>query len=397
MKKKHILLVSEVDYTNLKNLSYNEIDLTIWENIHFHNFEDYDVFFLNFEGNVDLKNVNINYLNPLLNWDLEQLIFIFPSKIESVSKKNRIEFTNFNVNLIWSELPSPLETKGQNIILRNTQDKILPLILDNSFSYTWNWSIKREDLPDNAYILAENKIGNIISLLMKRKKKNLIFIPHPDNLKEYIEMCIQNIDEITEELTKFSKHFILKKPNWLGDYDIFQKASKLKQINQLKKEVKQLERFEILLYGYGKPLEKSIAEIFSFLGFKEIKRSSTSADLICEIQSFKFIAEITGITHQAYENDVSQMFKWIAEEKVKETKSKKKVKQLFICNAFRDIIPTTRESYFHERVIELSKVHHWGLLSTLELYHALLKIRKKELKKEDIIAAIENQEGIIEF
>ena len=398
MKKWHILIVSNTNLSNLEIPTNHRVDIVEWENINLYNFEDYDIVFLNFKKHLYLSDANLECLIPLVDWRLKQTVFILASKTQTNFRyRNKSSTTSNLISIIWTELPSSLDTTGKKIILTPPKKKITSLILDSSFSYNWNWSITREELPDNAYVLAENKIRNIVSLIIKREKKNLIFIPHPDNLDNYIGKCMQNLELITDELTQLEQNLVLKKPNWLKHYDRFKKENLLKKIAQYEKEVEEIENYEILLYGYDKPLEKLVVDIFLFLGFQNVQRSLTSADLICESTTLKIIAEIKGLTHQAFENNINQMFKWIAEEKEKEVESKKKIKQIFICNAFREEVPTKRGSFFHERVIELSKVHHWGLLSTSNLYHALLKIHEKELRKEDIMSAIENQEGIIEF
>ena len=398
MEKWHILIVTNTAPFNLEDFSKSRVDFFKWKNIDECNFEDYDVLFLNFVEHLHLGDVNIECLSPLINWRLKQTFFIFASRTETNFRTSLKSSRTWNfISSIWPELPSSLDTKGQKIILKAPKEKITSLILDSSFSFNWDWGINRKKLPDNVYVLAENNIGNIVSLILKKGKKNLIFIPHPDDFNYYIIKSIQTLETIINELTQLEQYLVLKKPNWLKDYDLFHKENLLNKIALYKKEVKQIEKYEILLYGYDKPLEKTVADIFLFLGFQNIQRSLTSADLICESTTSKIIAEIKGLKKKATENNVNQMFKWIAEEKEKELESKKKIKQIFVCNAFREKVPTKRGLFFHERVIELAKVHHWGLLSTLNLYHALLKIHEKELRKEDVMSAIENQEGIIEF
>lgn len=91
------------------------------------------------------------------------------------------------------------------------------------------------------------------------------------------------------------------------------------------------------------------------------------------------------------------MYKWLAEELQKAKESKKLIKQIFICNAQRKRNPSERECCFDDNVVEIAKTHNWGLLSTLDLYYALLKIEQEEISKDDVISMIENQKGLIEF
>jgi len=144
-------------------------------------------------------------------------------------------------------------------------------------------------------------------------------------------------------------------------------------------------------------LENSISTIFSFLGFQNITRTVDRADLLCETENTKIIAEIKGLKEIAHERNITQMYKWRVAELQKEEESVKKIKQIFICNAYRNKKPEERGNFFDQKVIKISESHDWGLLSTLELYNSLLKIWDGELKKEEVISIIENQTGILVF
>ncbi len=191
--------------------------------------------------------------------------------------------------------------------------------------------------------------------------------------------------------------FAIKKPLWLEDYDPFNKTSLNDTLLKIKEKIVRIESYEILLYGYGKPLEKSISTIFSFLGFQNITRTVDRTDLICETENVKIIAEIKGLKDQAHERNITQMYKWHVMELEKKEEIEKKIKQIFICNAYRNKKPEERGSFFDQKVIRNSESHEWGLLSTLELYNALLKIWNGELTKEQVISIIENQIGVLAF
>lgn len=400
MKKRHNLIISNIIQILSPNTnSEYYIDFAPWDKVSNYNLEDYDVLFIDLEKYLKTKNLKKERMLPLRNWKLGQIIFIFTSIAEadirgSYGSSEKI----FDlVHYIWNEIPVSIDSKGKNIFLNNLNKDISSLLFDESNLYKWSWSIKQEDLPDNSYILAKNKIGDIISIILKKGKKFLVLLPHPSDKVSYIEKCMKNIEKIEEQLSKLKQSFVIKKPNWLKDYDLFNKKALLDKKNEIDEEIRQIERNEILLYGYNKPLENVIKEIFSFLGFLNIRQSITNADLICETENSKIVAEIKGLEKQAYERNVSQMFKWYAEETQKETVSKKKVKQIFICNAFRKKIPDERSSFFNRKVIDFSKIHNWGLLSTLNLYQALLKIHDGKLKKEEVISIIENNIGILKF
>lgn len=224
-------------------------------------------------------------------------------------------------------------------------------------SFHLKWAIKSEQLPSDSYVLAKNKKGNIISLIVRFENNFLIFLPQPTFKQDFIEKCLMNIDKFELELYQRGLDFAIKKPKWLEDYDPFNKTSLIDKLHEIKEKIERIESYEILLYGYGKSLEKSISTIFSFLGFQNIKQTVDRADLLCETENIKIIAEIKGLKDIAHERNITQMYKWRVAELQKEEESVKKFKQVFICNASRNKKPEERGNFFDQKVIKISESH----------------------------------------
>ncbi len=371
-----------------------------WNSFHRENFEDFDIFFINFEDEYSFNYDQTKALLELKSGELKQLKFIFASKINSVIKPavNKEAHPFDLISNLWKGIPKSFNKEGNKIILINPNYSLSKLLFLEKFRpFHWKWSIKSEELPNNSYGLVKNKKGNIISLIVRYENNFLIFLPHPSSKLDFIETCLININKFELELFNRGFDIPIKKPKWIEDYDPFNKTSLISKLHNIEEKIQKIETYEILLYGYGKPLENSISNIISFLGFQNLTQTVDRADLLCETENTKIIAEIKGLKDIAHERNISQMYKWHLEELQKEEESVKKIKQIFICNSYRNIKPEERGNFFDQKIINISESHEWGLLSTLELYKSLLKIWNGELTKEEVSSIIENQIGVIKI
>ncbi len=405
MNKWNCLIIDDkIDYKKkedpIKAPDEIRVDITNWNGFQEYNFEDYDVFFIDFVNNYRFDYQQSSALLSLISGELKQIKFIFASNIVSVINYiNKKGVTTYDtIHYLWRGIPLSINKNGNKIVITNPENSLSKLLFNEKYQpYHWKWVIKSEDLPNNHQILAKNKKGNIISLIIKFENNFLIFLPHPSLKQDFIESCLANINKFKLELYQRGLDFAIEKPNWLEDSDPFNKTSLIDELNKIEEKIKRIELYEILLYGYDKSLEKSVSAIFSFLGFQNITRTVDRADLLCETENTKIIAEIKGLKDIAHERNIKQMYKWRVAELQNKVESLKKIKQVFICNAYRNKKPEERGDFFDQKVIKISESHDWALLSTLELYKSLLKIWNGELKKEEVISIIENQTGILVF
>ncbi len=137
--------------------------------------------------------------------------------------------------------------------------------------------------------------------------------------------------------------------------------------------------------------------VLSDLDAKIITQTKDKVDLIFETENKRFIAEVKGLKGIATIKKLSQMYRWRVDELDNEEKSIKSLKLLLICNTEQKIEPRDRKEPFHERTIDEAIKLGWGLLSTLELFHALEKVASKEIDKEQILVALEEQVGVIKL
>ncbi len=393
MKQNCLIIIGSDHELEVRSLKDENIDITDWDNFHSFNSEDYDILFFDIPARLKLDSYQQESLLKLGSTELEQIKFVFAAFSSLTISLERYGET---IHYIWNEVPKSIKKDGRKIIVNNPNYRLSKLLFKEDIpNFEWYWSIFPENLPENSYVLAKNKKGDIISLVTKINKNYLVILPEPKKKKEIIKYYLENIACIWSELFSKGINFTIEKPGWLEESDPFNKKGLVNDFKIIKEKIKQIELFEKLLYGYDRPLEKSISEIFSYLGFVNIQATNDRADLTCETKTTKIIAEIKGLKDQAHEKNLSQMFKWHLDELEKNEHRAKHIKQIFICNAYRELNPEDRDDFFDENIVKISETHNWGLLSTLELYNALVKVWKKELESKEIISCIEDQSGVI--
>ena len=381
------------------------IVVTYWSKFYKYNLNDFDIFFINFKNDKYLNKNEVKNLYKLGSGELKQIKFVFAERMRcyelTKSGRKKDEYREWNDDIIkylWKDIPNGIEKNGTKIIPRKSENELTKLIFINSgLKFEWKWSVSKQRLPENFQKLAQNKEGDIISFILKKNNNFVLIVPHPTDIKKFIEYCLNNLQKIDNELKLQDIEISIKKPAWLEEYDPFDKRSLIKDFDKLNDTISRIKIFEILLYGYDKPLEKAVRKVFSFLEFKNIKSTVDRTDMRCETEKTKIIAEIKGLKENAHERNITQMYKWHAEELEKIKGNEKPIKQIFICNGYRSVNPDLRELFFDDNVISIAKTHNWGLLSTVELFQSLFRIHRNELSKEEVRNKIETTSGIIKF
>jgi len=208
MNKRNCLIIDDRIKREIKEDKINapdetRVEITGWGEFQNYNFEDYDVFFIDFRDNYRFDIGQTRALLSLKSGELKQIKFIFASKIYSVLTQahRKEEYTDDIISYLWSGIPPSNNTKGNKIVVTNPKYSLSMLLLnEKNQPYHWKWAIKSENLLINSYVLAKNKKGNIISLIVRFEKNFLIFLPQPTLKRDFIETCLANIDKFKLEL-----------------------------------------------------------------------------------------------------------------------------------------------------------------------------------------------------
>ena len=401
----NVLVVSDSeiikDIKDIKTSADVNLDTSPWEvfdtptsslGIKNINITDYDLIFYDFQETIKFFRFKFNDLNPISKFSTKQFNFVFAS---STKLDGDSDIYNL-IHKLWQDIPKSNGKKGKKLKSLK-MGEITSLLLNNKFEFQWKWAIDGE-IPSNTYPLAKNKTGKIVSLIWKKEKTTIVFLPHPNNKKEYIEYILQNYEKIKKKLTHIKDLAgPLKKPPWIQDYEIREKKKLIKKRKEISKAINRYEILEKLLYTNSTPLENAVCSSLSYLGVKILDRTNDEVDLIFETDNKRFVAEIKGLKSEASEGNITQLFRWYAKDSENQPNREKPIKAIFICNPHRSIEPDKRKKPFHKKVINIIEGHEWGLLTTLELFNSVNKVLKGDLSKVNFISALENQIGIIKI
>ena len=254
-------------------------------------------------------------------------------------------------------------------------------------------SLEKKDLPKNirldlCFWKSSNINGNIELDDINLLDPDIIFFDLPKSIYLY-QREFENLKNIVRSL---------EKPSWIEDYELEEKKVLIKENREIINQINKFEKYEILMYGYDKPLEEAVCSLLSEeLGLKILKRTVDKVDIEFETENKIFVVEIKGLDGQVTPKKTRQLSNWYLDKLENTSDTEKTIKALLICNPYRNLEPDKRENPFHKHVIKDAEGREWGLLSSLELFEAYKKIIREKLNKEEVIQALENQIGIIKF
>ncbi len=271
---------------------------------------------------------------------------------------------------------------------------------EGKINFRWFWTLDNDDFSGNCKTLAYNTQGDIISGIFFHEKGSVFVIPRSDDNRKIIKNILSNVlllDNIVNHILEtddidFSRE---ETPLWVEDYNVLRKEKLLQEIQHKEDQVKDIERIKKLLYSKGRTLEKTVRIVLESFDFSNFSKTKEKVDLIFEDGSVRFVSEIKGLDKVTKPKNVTQLYKWIENERQKQPLKEVKLKGLFICNTERKKRPEEREKPFHKNLIQEAKENGWGLLTTLELFHAYELFCEGELSSEDIKKSMITQVGVI--
>jgi len=175
-----------------------------------------------------------------------------------------------------------------------------------------------------------------------------------------------------------------QKPRWVNKYAFNEKMKKLKQIEDVKKEIHHYEIIERLLYGTDIPLEESVAYCLRYLGFEDVQhhKEKDSHDISFLYSGIKYLLEVEGTTKQGSKDKVGQLRGWIEKEVDKGTNPEKLV-GIFVVNHFRDKDPKERGEPLTKHAVNYLKLYRMKFFTTYFLFNLMKKVVSGSITKKD--------------
>ncbi len=352
-----------------------------------------------------IADLQRDFLKVLSN---EGIIIAF-SGYSTISKRPNLAFgehfpnRELNVSSFFPFIPTKdYNPQGGSLRDFNTMSEDLQELFfgEGKNNFRWFCTLDKDDFSGNCKTLAYNTQGDIISGIFFHEKGSVFVIPQSNDNRKIIRNILSNVlllDDIVNHILEtddidFSRE---KTPLWVKDYDVLGKEKLLQEIQHKEDQVKHIERIKKLLYTEGRVLEKTVHMVLESFGFNNFRKTKEKVDLVFEDGSIRFVSEIKGLDKVAKPKNVTQLYKWIEDEKQKQPPKEVGLKGLFICNTERKKRPDEREKPFHKDLIEEAKKNGWGLLTTLELFHAYELLYEGKISSDDIKKSMNKQVGVI--
>ncbi|MCL1989285.1 MAG: hypothetical protein FWG67_00180 [Defluviitaleaceae bacterium] len=318
-------------------------------------------------------------------------------------------------DIIPFKIKLDLKNFGEQIrIVKNTL--FAPIFEKSVFSYSYNSFLEFEKL-DNvlplAYALATEKI---VAVNIKISKGNLMVGPSlvdsdnyeslsTEKYRKVVNKFLNSLDDLHENLKANINDFHL--PKWTEKYGILDEFKIRNVINsidnqieelqkaRLKKldELKEFEKYKLLLTATGEQLEKIVFKLLLDLGFEPKETEINRADGVFTFGNQDIVTEVKGVGKSATEKHVAQLEKWNSE--FLETNGRE-AKGLLIINTFRekDISDRAIADDFPNQILPYAQKRDQCLLTTTQLLCLYIESIKNPDNKNLLITELLNTVGV---
>lgn len=239
---------------------------------------------------------------------------------------------------------------------------------------------------ENPQYLILNRSKKPVGFTMQQGKGLIVFLPPPNHYNHENTKLLSTLISCAKK--HLTKHETTPPPNWISDYkikgeeeidkDIDELNQKLEDILILKQGLEnkkaELTKYKSLLFEQGPELENIVIEAFKLFGFKAENRKldDLEHDVVFESIEGKGIAEIEGKDNDSIHIQKLDQLNRAVDEDFELTG--KYPQGILIGNHYRFSKPSTRKEPFSEKVHIVARKKNFGLLSTVEIYQAVVKI-----------------------
>lgn len=349
---------------------------------------------------LDAGKLVVTFLDPLVYIDAE---------IRNTSKfLNISNYSMLPLNLDFFSIFS--NGVGKTIKLVNDKHIFAPYY--RAFSNELEYKLFLNKSPKPLDIFLVNKLNNPVAWSLKLKEGYIFFIPPPpvncdiEKLHGVIIQCVKNYFKITIETPE---------PVWAKAFVIPGEESLTDQINEIQRRIdellviqletddrrKTLLKFRGLLYETGKPLEDVVINAFKLMDFKteRFEKDDMEHDIIIESREGRIVCEVEGKDKVAINIDKLDQLQRVFDEDF--SINGKYSEALLIGNPHRLFPLDQRKNPFTDKVLISARRKQFKLLTTVELFKAVVKILENpdddEYKKKCRISIFQTTGEIIKF
>lgn len=303
--------------------------------------------------------------------------FVMSNKINKMiydDDINNYSWCPFNITVI--------NNNGTTVVCTSEKAKWLFEAID----FSWNCYFTK--YPEGTSILATNRAGHPISIIVPYKGGHCVFLPYTDEKNDLAALLAQRglniipeaFDDEDEEETP------AEVPIWIGELSTKEEEKLLKQQKEIEKKIQKRTKFKRLLYEKGTALQKLVGDVFKELGFEVERLSNDSyADLEIALNGKIGAIEVTGSEGSVDLRKARQLLNYYINQKEIE---KRDVKGILVVNHYQKQPPKERGDVATEDVINLANTYNFCILSTTELYGFLEGFLNDKITKGDILEVL---------
>lgn len=253
----------------------------------------------------------------------------------------------------------------------------------------------------------------IVSSVSEYENGKIILLPHPyyeddytdsNYWHEYGKLYLDSLFELNDALRLPDDAFAL--PQWTDQLTILDEDISIKNREEIKREIKKLEKqlesqnnyiselqkHKGLITLSGTPLETIVQETLSDIGFSLLAAERGRSDLIAKYEDIYIVAEIKGVSKSAAEKHAAQLEKW-ASQFIEERDCVPK--PILIVNGFCDLPLWDRtESVFPNQMVKYSTSRNHVLLSTQQLLCLWIDIKSNPTARNSLVAELLSTIGV---
>jgi hypothetical protein len=327
-----------------------------------------------------------------------KVVFAFMSPLDTILGEVRdtqeyrpitnYDWLPFEKNLLIKLITSG---SGNEIILRNASHPFAAYYKAFKDNIHYDAYLDTEDTDSDTFLV--NKAGKAVGYSLEFGKGMLIFAP-------YLTKKIES-NKFVGVLIQCAKHILTKEPKtiepeWAKDFKIpgeekyFEDIEKVSEkIEALYNEKRTLEskritlaEFRALLYEQGKPLEDAVIRALKLMGFhaERFRKADIDHDVILESSEGRAIAEIEGKDNDSIHVDKIDQLTRVIDEDFYEHEVYSD--GILIGNPYRFTHPNDRKEEFTEKVRIAAKRKGFILLTSAELFKAVMKILEEPDSKD---------------
>ncbi|HBZ53245.1 MAG TPA: hypothetical protein DEO82_05675 [Eubacterium sp.] len=381
----------------------------------------------------EIEYVSLRDIRSIDEYDVTVLDLAAPEiwcndgdKIDTINQENHFESMSYMLSSskapILICLPQNIGFKHKNkykniIIDTDLKDMIKEYegILNSLFHPLFKWGLRYENTVTTienqeftaAFYFSTTPDGWVVC----KSKSNRAVLIKSDNV--YVTtLSIENVDKLKLVLGVIGlKNERQEVPDWMIHYPMFDDEKQKSAIAEWERQIEGLQaniekskqiliqndRMKSVLYKTGEPLVEIVFEILQELLGCDLSEfvDEKKEDFLFQVKDVIFIGEIKGVNHNVKNENISQLdVHYQSYMDDHELTNETKVKALLIMNYQKNKEPNQRDQV-KETQINLAKRNGSLIIDTLTLLRVLEKYRDGLIARNEILAMLSEQTGIL--